>query len=485
MLDSKGDLAGATKLLARTLTIKEQKYGRDSPEAAASLENLAAAYYEQGDYAEAEPLQRRSFEILSRALPPEHPRVARAESNLGDLLLTIGRPTEARKLFAESAAAREKSLGPNHPLTSISWQNLAFAAAGDGDCSAAIDAAERSAAWLADAKAVGQEATATRTRVQKALQAADPAARHAAEELMKTRRQIASLQLAEPKPADADAEIARLEAKERRFILSLGLAVESLQQGDPWVGIDTIRAALPEKSVLIDIARFRPRNFAFSAREGRRFEPYGNPRYVAWVIPPAGRGRVRVVDLGEAATIEPLVAEYRKRIEDAREGTIFKEGQATAQKELAVVAAPLAKRTIEPLLAAARDALGEDPKELVVCPDGQLWLTPFGALVLADGRFAIEAVAIRHLTSSRDIAAKNAPPGDDAARSTLPPLIMAAPNFDKPSAGQPAQRPADDRSLAGPARPAAGSVAPSRCRARSRRPAAWRRPCGGSLRLPR
>jgi len=547
VLDAKGDFAGSAKLLDRTYEIKAKKYGADSPEATVSLENLAGAYYEKGDYAAAErfydrilrnverhygpdnpetaitvnnaarlyramgryqrseALQRRSLEIVARVLPPEHPRVARFESNLGELLLTVGQPEEARRLFERSAIAREKSLGSSHPLTSISWQNLAFAAAGGGDWAKALDAADRgrrgvrryvtrvlpslsdreqlqflkvrdednlhgvlsiglvrsqdpdaaeqSAAWLANAKAVGQEAGAERSQIARRTE--DSAARKAAAELQNIRKELAGLrQAAEQGAIDrSQPRIEALEERERVAILALGLAFDWVDREDPWVTIGGIRAALPATSVFVDIARFRPRDFAFAARDGQRFDPFGNPRYAAWIVPPAGRGTVRVIDLGEAATIDALVAEYRARIDAAkgREGTIQKEGEAAAQAELAVVAAPLAKRTIEPLLAAAKEALGKEPQELVISPDGPLWLLPFAALVLADGRFAVEAVAIRHVTSGRDLVTEKAARGDAAARDVRPPLIMAAPNFDSQSTGKAA--PAADRSLARPVRP--------------------------------
>ena len=212
---------------------------------------------------------------------------------------------------------------------------------------------------------------------------------------------------------------------------------------------------MPATSVFVDIARFRPRDLTLAAREGEPFKPYGTPRYVAWVVPPAGRGQIRVVDLGEAAAIDALVAEYRDRIEAAKgpDGTIQKQGEAAAQAELAVVAAPLAKRTIEPLLAVAKEAIGKDPEELVISPDGPLWLVPFAALVLADGRFAVEAVAIRHVTSGRDLVAKRAAASGNAAGRTGPPLIMAAPNFDSRSTGKASSRSAADRGLARPIRP--------------------------------
>jgi len=500
-----GAYAKAEPLHPQILASRERHSGPDHPETARVINNAARLYRAMGRYEKAEPLQRRAGDIFERVFPAEHPRVAHAASNLGELLLSVGKHAEARKLFEKSAAVRDKVLGPANPLTSISWQNLAFAAAAGGDWAAAIDAAdrgrrgvrrhvarvlpaltdreqvqflkvrdeanlhgvlslglqrgadpaaaERSAGWLSNAKAVGQEAAAERMKID--TRAADPQSRKSAEELVAIRRELSALRQGMSSSGPAADRIAELEEREQRAILELGLALDWIDREDPWVAIGAIRAALPAGSVFIDIARFRPRDFAVSAREGQRFEPYGNPRYVAWIVPPAGRDRVRVVDLGEAAAIDALVAEYRERIDAAKgaEGTIRKEGEAAAQAELAVVAAPLAKRTIEPLLAAAKEAIGKDPQELVISPDGPLWLVPFAALVLADGRYAVEAVAIRHVTSGRDLVAKKAVSGDGASRGVRKPLIMAAPNFDSQSPGKSAARPAGDRSLAQPVRP--------------------------------
>lgn len=504
----RGDYADAEPLRQRILASFEKYAGPEHPETAVAINNTARLYRAMGLYKRAEPLQRRAGDIMEQVFPPDHPRVAHAASNLGELLLSVGQPAEARKLFERSATVRDKVLGPTHPYTSISWQNLAFAAAGTGDWAAALDAAdrgrrgvrryvarvlpaltdreqlqfleirdesnlhgvlslglvratdpeaaERSAGWIANAKAVGQEAAAERERIAMAGQAKDPAARKAAAELQELRTELAGLrQAAAGSSEETKARIGQLEERERAAILALGLSFDWLEREDPWVSIGAIRAALPVTSMFVDIARFRPRDFTLAAREGERFEPYGNSRYVAWVVPPAGRGRIKIIDLGEAAAIDALVAEYRDRIESSKgpEGTISTEGEAAAQAELAVVAAPLAKRTIEPLLAAARESLGKDPEELVISPDGPLWLVPFAALVLADGRFAVEAVAIRHVTSGRDLVARQTAPGGDANSGPGRPLIMAAPNFDSQSAGKAAPLPNADRSLARPARP--------------------------------
>ena len=54
----------------------EAKLGKDHPDVATSLNNLAALYMKIGRYAEAEPLYKRSLEITETKLGKEHPHVA-------------------------------------------------------------------------------------------------------------------------------------------------------------------------------------------------------------------------------------------------------------------------------------------------------------------------------------------------------------------------------------------------------------------------
>jgi tetratricopeptide (TPR) repeat protein len=138
-----GAYAKAEPLHPQILASRERHSGPDHPETARVINNAARLYRAMGRYEKAEPLQRRAGDIFERVFPAEHPRVAHAASNLGELLLSVGKHAEARKLFEKSAAVRDKVLGPANPLTSISWQNLAFAAAAGGDWAAAIDAADR------------------------------------------------------------------------------------------------------------------------------------------------------------------------------------------------------------------------------------------------------------------------------------------------------------------------------------------------------
>jgi tetratricopeptide (TPR) repeat protein len=50
------------------LAIREKALGRDHPDVANSLNNLAGLYWSQGRYTDAEPLYQRSIAIWERVL---------------------------------------------------------------------------------------------------------------------------------------------------------------------------------------------------------------------------------------------------------------------------------------------------------------------------------------------------------------------------------------------------------------------------------
>ena len=92
----------------RSLEIREKQLGRDHPDVATSLNNLAALYQAMGRYAEAEPLYRRSLAIREKQLGPDHPDVATSLNNLAALYQAMGRYAEAEPLYRRSLEIREK-----------------------------------------------------------------------------------------------------------------------------------------------------------------------------------------------------------------------------------------------------------------------------------------------------------------------------------------------------------------------------------------
>src|SRR5260221_3154155 len=71
-LYSQGRYPRAVVVAKEALLMAEQTHGRDHPEVATSLNNLAEVYEAQGQYVQAEPLFSRALAINEKALGPDH-----------------------------------------------------------------------------------------------------------------------------------------------------------------------------------------------------------------------------------------------------------------------------------------------------------------------------------------------------------------------------------------------------------------------------
>ncbi len=166
--------------------------------------------------------------------------------------------------------------------------------------------------------------------------------------------------------------------------MKLGWGKQPAQPGTVWVKTDDVRKALPRQAVLIEMVRITP--------------TAGKPRYAAWVIPPAGAGAVRVFDLGDAAAVEADIAAVRKGLDGALT-EIRRYDEANAEAELKKALTAVAVRLLRPLEPAISSY-----EEWVLSPDGPLWLLPWAALPLSDGRYAVEGHTLRLLISGRYLA---------------------------------------------------------------------------------
>src|SRR5262245_18906103 len=81
-LRRKGKYAEAEDLYRRALVIRESTLGRDHPQVAATLIQLAHIYRVQRRYADAEPLLKRALAIREKTLGPGHPEVTAVANDL-------------------------------------------------------------------------------------------------------------------------------------------------------------------------------------------------------------------------------------------------------------------------------------------------------------------------------------------------------------------------------------------------------------------
>ena len=125
LYNSQGKYNEAESLYQRSLAIEEKALGKDHPNVATSLNNLAVLYLAQGKYHAAEPLYQRSLAIWEKALGKDHPNVAGTLINLAELYDFQGKYNEAEPLYKRGLAIQEKALGKDHSDVAASLNNLA------------------------------------------------------------------------------------------------------------------------------------------------------------------------------------------------------------------------------------------------------------------------------------------------------------------------------------------------------------------------
>jgi CHAT domain-containing protein len=120
-----GRYQDATRYAEALVTAGEKAFGKNHPNVAILMNNLAERYSGLGDYARAEPLYKKSLAIVEKTYGPNHPHVARGLNNLAGLYDSLGDYARAEPLYKRSLAIKEKAFGAKHPSIAISLNNLA------------------------------------------------------------------------------------------------------------------------------------------------------------------------------------------------------------------------------------------------------------------------------------------------------------------------------------------------------------------------
>jgi CHAT domain-containing protein/tetratricopeptide (TPR) repeat protein len=407
--------------LERSLKIMRRNHEKDPGAALNVLYRLGLFHaYSQVDYARAESYFRQVRDVSEK----HHPRSTRQDllnHELGLLAACRGRLADAAGCFERQRRWVRQHVSAVLPVLTLSEQIDYLLNEDAGHFYTALSLAARhpedeslarhSAGWLLNGKALINE-TLTRSTLA-ARDSGDPAVRKVGHQLLAVRRKLArvtSARMGITAAALPKSELDELFAQEQKLTRTLQrIGSRSANAATDWVELAAARKALPEGSVLVDVARIPVLDFA-----SRRWEAY---RYVAWLTP--REGPVRVVDLGTAEVVDRAVAAVRQALEAAKK-RIRSDGEAEAEKSLRGPLESLSKLVLVPLL----PAIGKAP-QWQLSPDGNLWLVPWEALLLPDGRFAIEAHRICYLTSGRDLAAPARPRVKPAAA-----LVLADPDFD-------------------------------------------------------
>ena len=115
----------------------------------------------------------------------------------------------------------------------------------------------------------------------------------------------------------------------------------------------------------------------------------------------------RLFDLGDASIIESAIADFRR-------------GVGAGEAMALVDARGVARLLWDPIAEAVGDA-----EHVIISPDGALWLVPFEALVLEDGRYLIEEKQISYVISGRYLVGQ-----DEEESGARGAVVLAAPDYD-------------------------------------------------------
>jgi CHAT domain-containing protein/Tfp pilus assembly protein PilF len=429
----KDDYEKAEPLYRQALAIRENALGPNHPETAESLQSLAIFYsVNGGQYEKAEPLYQRALAIQERTLGPEHPSTALTLDNLAITRRVQGKYSEAESLHQRALQIKERIFGVDHPDVAETLRNLATVYLAKGDLSLAIASEARANAisehFIGINLAEGSERQklAYLARLAHELDRAislhvhyapnDPSARDLAltmilqrkgrvldalfdsmaaisprlkprdrpllDELRKVRAQLSRITLGPQATtaAQRQKEINNLEEKEESLEAEIsGLVAEFRAQSHP-VTITSVQSLIPADAALVEFTSYQP----FNATSQKPDQVFGEPRYIAYILKPGTEPQW--VDLGAADPINQAINQWRKALSDPNRADV---------QQLAQIVEKLIMRPIRNHLV--------NVKLILLSPDGDLNLIPFGALVDERRQYLLSNFSLSYLSSGRDL----------------------------------------------------------------------------------
>ncbi|WP_204152063.1 tetratricopeptide repeat protein [Leptolyngbya sp. CCY15150] len=445
LYQDQGDYATAEPLLQQSLIILTAVLGVNHPRIAVSLDNLARVYLHQGKYEEAATFYERSLSILETALDENHPDVASSFNNLARLYQEQGNYAAAEPLYQRSLSIYETALGENHPNVALSLNNLASLYQAQENTAAALPLLERAAesreaqleltlavisearrrAYLStlsgetnrlislnfqDAPDVaplalttllrrkGRVLDATAESYATLQQQLTPENQALLDELRQIDTQRANLFFGEPVEGQAEL-VSSLEARAEVLQNQLARASAVFRTETQPVTLEAVQQQIPADGALVELVRYEP----FDAAASRQ-DPWGAPRYAAYVLFPSGD--IRTVDLGDAAAMDAQVFTFLDALRNPR-------------SNIQAIARDLDAQLMQPIRALTGDAT-----HLLLSPDGALNLIPFAALMDESNSYLLERYTFTYLTSGRDLLRM-----DRGLEPGQGPVIVANPDY--------------------------------------------------------
>ncbi len=475
---AQSDSAAAVPFCEEALAIFRRTRGNDDRNRCSTLSLLGTLYLDMGEYTAARSLFEEAIAISRRSRPESYMR-ANDLNNLGAWHNKRGNYDEARLLLEEALALYRRVLGTDHRLTVIALSNLATTQVATGEDRAALTTLEKSlrmqgrmiprmlevgserqriaylegmhgvldfflslvrSRFSSDPDAVrsaldrvlrrkGLLAEAQHAQRDEILGKRHPHLREQLSQLTAVRMQAARKHLAGPGPEGIEQHqrlVADWDEKREELERALVREIPEMNLGRRLDAVDhqAIAMALPEESALVEFVRFRVVDLeAIPLPPKLQSKP---ERYVAFLVRAGQPDAVEMVDLGEAAPIDALVATFRLAMTGDTGGGVTPTDTGAGAVH---IEAQLRKALVDPILVQCPDlrAAGRNsgPRPLILAPDGELTQLPFEVLLFEDGHRLIDDYQMSYLSTGRDLLRANDLGGQPGA-----PIIAGDPQFD-------------------------------------------------------
>lgn len=281
------------------------------------------------------------------------------------------------------------------------------------------EVAEATVTWLINAKNLATELAARDAQVRRLLDLDEDVRTY--EEWLQVRRKLNTLPPASQQEIELfqlDEYAAGLKKKEQNLFRNLPRLIrEELRRlRRDYVSIDEIRAQMADDEVLIEIAVVEQNS------DIRRDEtaPQERIEFVAWIVPPPGKGQVKVVSLGQVDEIVAAGIELPLNLVQDAINSVRVVGEIEASQQLK----SKLQAVMGPVWSKLESRLPRDSSHLIISADGELHRFPWAALPIEDDRYLIEKYSIRYVSSGRDLLRQASTDSD-----LNQPIVFADPNY--------------------------------------------------------
>jgi len=385
-----GDFRKAEEAQKRSLAIIQKLSGEYSLQAGTAAASLSLVYRSLGDFAQAEAYTLRALEIYERSVGPTHQNVVLALSTMaqlramkGDLASSL---TYQKRVDAIDSAAIQTNLIVGSERQKIAFfsrlrnmdRSISFLVSLAPDNAEARDLVltqilQRKGRVL---DALSQNLTEFRKRGSEQ----DTALLTKLNDLTSEISKLSSQGRSKRTQAEFEASMSSLLFEREKVESEISRRTAGTYVPTKPIELSEVRNAIPNGSALIEFAVSRP--FEWNYNEAK--EPYGEPRYIAFVA--CNQGNIGWIDLGDAKAIDDAIGKLRSAFRDPGRSDVTELSRTVEQK----VIAPLRKFT-------------SGSNHLIISPDGELNLLPFEALVDEDRRFLTQRYSFTYVSSGRDL----------------------------------------------------------------------------------